>query len=283
MKTQTYFNTKTEQQANVCDLTKPLCVNCAGTVNLSNINNSFHRNDYYLLYIIKGKMDLTINGKNHIFKKDEFIIISPDTPRSYKSAPDEVVNYYWIHFTGYEAEELLKNIKISVNTIYNIEIHSGILNEWNKLFHEFIINDEHFQLSSSAILKHILVQLSRYTNIEKNKNKFKKSIEYIYENYSVDISIKELSAMEGLSETHYRTLFKSLFGISPCQYIIDRRVESAMVYLKETEKKLSEIASIVGYDDVYYFGRIFKKKTGISPGHYRRQSKNNAPKIEEIY
>ena len=54
MKTQTYFNTKTEQQANVCDLTKPLCVNCAGTVNLSNINNSFHRNDYYLLYIIKG-------------------------------------------------------------------------------------------------------------------------------------------------------------------------------------------------------------------------------------
>ena len=89
--------------------------------------------------------------------------------------------------------------------------------------------------------------------------------------------------MEGLSETHYRTLFKSLFGISPCQYIIDRRVESAMVYLKETEKKLSEIASIVGYDDVYYFGRIFKKKTGISPGHYRRQSKNNAPKIEEIY
>ena len=40
MKTQTYFNTKTEQQANICDLTKPLCVNCAGTVNLSNINNS---------------------------------------------------------------------------------------------------------------------------------------------------------------------------------------------------------------------------------------------------
>ena len=61
-----------------------------------------------------------------------------------------------------------------------------------------------------------------------------------------------------------------IFGESPIEYIISRRIDAAIYMLRNSDKSLAEIAEFAGYNDVYYFSRHFKRKTGISPGQYRK-------------
>jgi transcriptional regulator GlxA family with amidase domain len=64
-------------------------------------------------------------------------------------------------------------------------------------------------------------------------------------------------------------VFKKQFGVSPLYYVIQKRVALAGAMLTETDLSMKEVAAAVGYDDPYYFSRIFRKVAGASPTQYR--------------
>lgn len=93
---------------------------------------------------------------------------------------------------------------------------------------------------------------------------------YLDENYEKeDLSLQEIAEQFSVSESYLCVLFKKAFDHTINQYIIDRRIEKAKEYLKNTNKKIKEIAELVGYRDCNYFIRIFKKTTGMTPADYR--------------
>ncbi len=272
MKTQIYHNASSEAAANKCDLSKKLCVNCAGTVCIDyGIDTRQVRHDFYLLYMLKGKMNLRINNNATSISAGELIIISPQTPYRYSAPKKAEITYLWIHFTGYEAEDLLQNLDIKPNYPHKIGIRWEVYTFWKKLFHEFILNDTLFFHASGGILTELLVEFSRNIHSRTNHVPLLKSISYIHEHYNTNITIPALAQMENMSETHYRALFKKYTALSPVQYIINTRIDAATELLKDSLKSISEIATLVGYPDAYYFGRLFKLRTGISPGRYRRR------------
>ena len=65
--------------------------------------------------------------------------------------------------------------------------------------------------------------------------------------------------------------FKELTGATPAQYIRAIRIANAQSLLETTAYNVTEIGSIVGYDDPLYFSRVFKKENGISPSEFRRR------------
>ena len=67
--------------------------------------------------------------------------------------------------------------------------------------------------------------------------------------------------------------FTQKYGITPKEYLIDKRIEYAKQLLRETDACIKEIAISIGYDDQLYFSRIFKKKEGLPPLEYRRELK----------
>lgn len=274
MNSQTYYRISYERDANICNYAERLQVNCIGIVCENyGISNKSVRNDFYLMYIVQGKLSLELNGMQHHISEGCFIVISPGTVYRYFTNTGDTINYMWIHFTGYEAEKLLKDCGISTDTIISCGIKSTMLERWQRMFREFVINDNYFIIVTSSILTEILAEFAR-SSIEKNRNlSLLTSILHIHEHYSSDIKVLKLAEMEGLSEMYYRACFKRMMGISPNQYIINRRIEAASMMLKGFNKSIEEVARAVGYEDVYYFGRIFKKKTGVSPGAYRKMLK----------
>lgn len=93
---------------------------------------------------------------------------------------------------------------------------------------------------------------------------------YIDENYeSEDLSLQEIATQFSVSESYVCIIFKKVFDTTVNQYIIDNRMEKAIYYLKNTNKKIKEISTLVGYRDCNYFIRIFKKNTGRTPTDYR--------------
>ena len=101
--------------------------------------------------------------------------------------------------------------------------------------------------------------------------RFKKIIQYINEKISEPITLTELSELADLNPAYFSTLFTKHMGIPPLRYVNNKKIEKAQTLLLSITKTLEEISRMVGYDDVFYFSRIFKKITGLTPAKYRKQ------------
>ncbi len=94
-------------------------------------------------------------------------------------------------------------------------------------------------------------------------------LKYINENLAYPLSRDHLAASVHLSPSRFYTLFKEVVGQSPSDYIQHARLEKARHLLVMSDLTVHEIALSVGYGDLFYFSRLFKKHYGLSPSYYR--------------
>lgn len=83
-----------------------------------------------------------------------------------------------------------------------------------------------------------------------------------------DLAVSDLAALCGISEVYFRRLFLNTFGISPKEYIIQKRIEYAKTLLKSRDFSVSEVSLLCGYAEPCHFSREFSKRVGISPMQY---------------
>lgn len=95
---------------------------------------------------------------------------------------------------------------------------------------------------------------------------------YIRDNLDGSLSLDELASATGLSSFQIAQRMKGLFGLTPHQYIIRSRIESACHHLVNSSNSLSEIALSCGFSDQSSFSRQFKRSVGLTPKAYRNQS-----------
>jgi AraC-like DNA-binding protein len=86
------------------------------------------------------------------------------------------------------------------------------------------------------------------------------------------IAVTDLADQLGMAETTFREAFARTMGTTPRRYLEERRIEQAARALVETDGRISEIASALGYDDPYHFSRAFKRVTGTPPREYRTRA-----------
>jgi AraC-like DNA-binding protein len=84
-------------------------------------------------------------------------------------------------------------------------------------------------------------------------------------------SLEELSQHAGYTKDHFARVFKKVVGQTPHDYLINARVRRARQMLVESNLSIKEIASALGYRDIYFFSRQFKAKMGITPSEARRR------------
>jgi AraC-like DNA-binding protein len=92
---------------------------------------------------------------------------------------------------------------------------------------------------------------------------------FIHESLAKQIDLGDLARQVNLSVPHFVRSFKRIFEVSPMQYIIQKRMTLACSLLVETSSPLKRVGLSVGYEDPYYFSRLFKKVMGVSPSVYR--------------
>ena len=103
------------------------------------------------------------------------------------------------------------------------------------------------------------------------KNLIKESLSYLEQHiFDKNINIPQMIACSKVSDTYFRQLFRSIYGVSPKQYIQDRRLAHAYTILESGDyTNIHAVAAFVGYDDALYFSRMFKRKYGISPSIFK--------------
>lgn len=92
---------------------------------------------------------------------------------------------------------------------------------------------------------------------------------YVEAHFQDNISLSSLAEQFHVESSYFSRMFRKETGENLMVFLCRKRMEKAIEYMKTTERNLTEIAFMVGYDDYTYFNKVFKKMTGLSPREYR--------------
>ncbi len=130
-----------------------------------------------------------------------------------------------------------------------------------------------YRIQKSSVYKANKLKAVKYsTRIELFK-RLNRAKDYIYSNYSEKVDINTLSKAACLSPYRFLRSFKAAFGNTPNNYLQMRRMDVSGELLLRTEKSISEICTLVGFDSLSSFGVLFKKFKGLSPEKFRSRQK----------
>ena len=248
-----------------------------------------------IFFITSGQGTFQIGDEVVSVKESDLILINPNcshTERSVSSSnPLEYIVFAINNLAiGISPSTLNEdNSKDSLNTYKILNFNkkkSEILYNLNTLIKELEEKNLNYELACKSILTLFLIQVMRNTssdifiteNFEKVNIECMKIKNYIDSHYSENITLDFLSNLTYVNKFHLVHLFTKEMGISPINYLINRRIDESKNLLITTNYSIRDISSIVGFSNSSYFSQMFKKIAGISPKDFRL---NNSKKQTE--
>lgn len=157
--------------------------------------------------------------------------------------------------------------------------HAGLLAELSAGFAAAESNQEGHELEICARLNRVWQRLYALAKPllkdgglpSENTRRIKEMLTFIHENYASSISVREIAAAAGVCERECFRCFSRALDTTPTEYLIRRRIDASMRLLKESGMSITEIAAACGFSDAGYFGRVFRRVAGCTPGQYRKQ------------
>lgn len=108
-------------------------------------------------------------------------------------------------------------------------------------------------------------QMPLSAEMERLKTRLLPALEYIHSHLSDDLALEDIARVVYLTPYYFSRLFKQVYGISPYQYVIQQRIETAKDLLKNPRLSVAEVALMVGFVDHSHLIRHYKRLTGRSP------------------
>lgn len=234
----------------------------------------YGRADFQLIYIAKGKGTFIINGKENMVNEGSLVVYFPGESQYYTYYGSDAPVIYWIHFSGFNALNYLKHIRIEHSGIYYFGMKNELIIIFNKIIKELQIKQLNYFEMCNLYTKEVITLISRNltefkeTTYKKNKL-ITYALEYFNDNFNTAINIKEYADNCNISCCWFIRSFKEYIGTTPIQYITNIRINKAKSLLSSSSLSVSEISDLIGYENPLYFSRIFKKNVGVSPLAYR--------------
>ena len=237
-------------------------------------------NQHIIIYCVEGKGWVTINKKKMDISPSHFIVIPADTPHKYGAVEADPWTIYWVHFKGDIATTV---VDLVTNNSQNYLPYLSYNENRIKLFKEICFNLERGYTADNLryvnmIFYHFLSSLlyeEKYNQADKSnaKDPVTLTIEMMQRKISSNLTLNGLASFANLSVSHFSSLFRSGTGFSPVEYFNHLKIQHSCQELVFTQKLIKEIADGLGFDDQYYFSRIFTRFMGISPSEYRKKNK----------
>ena len=264
------------------ELEFPYFINCCGYVKIDDIDVSLKRTrvDCYLIYLVNGVGRYNIANATIEADAGSIIIYKPNQYQDYYYKAFEKAELYWIHFTGAHAESILDELVFSEGNIFQVGIHVEYIQLFENIIHELQFKKPCYQQLCIGYLLQLLSSFSRNASLLQNDgqiygNDFMENIIKVMNmEFQQEHFIDYYAKMSNLSIFQFIRNFKKITRFSPAKYIEKIRIAKAKELLCDSNLSIKEISGIVGYKDPFYFSKVFKKSTNITPSKFRANSCN---------
>lgn len=234
--------------------------------NFSNISAPYWR--FYWSATLGG--EICYNNKTIILKPDCFILIPPNACFSTKSLT--AFEQFFVHFA---ADFPFDRVRQDIYTFPMSEYIQSKILTIKKLIPSKQ-DSMHFKLMLFSLIYDALLEIPQnafIANDTKYDPRIVKIIELLDKNTSWVFTNEELANKVNMSVNGFIRLFSTETRISPLQYSRRKRIEKACLLLHFTKQSIDEIARKTGFQDRYYFSRVFKQLTNHSPAQFRKTEK----------
>lgn len=229
--------------------------------------------DHYLLhYIVSGQGRYEARGRTFVPGPGDAFLAFPDTPIYYRADEQDPWEYYWVGFSGPSAKLLLAQTPFSQKTpvlrpAVGEQLRQALLDIYKARGSDYpsavrmagylqaalgLVMD-----SGAGRLGDILEEYARQGAV------------FIQQNYSRPISVEQIARQVGVSRSYLYRAFESAFGCSPNGYLTRYRLSRAAQLLRHSALPVGAVATSVGFEDPFYFSRVFRREMGVSPTEYR--------------
>ncbi len=228
----------------------------------SNWSNTSSRNINIMSYQLDGRYDHTFDFGRLEVKKDHIFNISPSD--SYTVHKIESGKSICVTFTS--------DVPLKTE-LFDCSNNPRFAVLFKKLLTYRSLGIESNYYMALSIIYEILYLINKKNSssvsTDASRYGFTQTLEYIHNNfYDSKLETTEFIEKSGLCDKYFRETFKKLYGSTPTQYLINLRLNEAAKLLSQGILSVTEVAETVGFTDVYYFSRLFKKKFSVSPSKF---------------
>jgi AraC-like DNA-binding protein len=238
-----------------------------------------------LIYCHSGNGILDYKGRVREIKRGDLVIISPENDYNFQTVIDvknlnKSVNQqsnaiYWINFEGSLAIDFAMRLLMKMDDgLAHVGIISSVLADFDSIL---ALGSRGYTATNVIHAVHVLQQTLSNLALQLRLSSFNNSSKFNIEdvealmrnNLHQELSLETLAHYSQLSVFHFSKKFKELTDTSPIQHFINMKIQRACSQLDNSNHSIKQIAESVGYNDPYYFSRLFKKMIGMSPKQYR--------------
>ena len=237
-----------------------------------------------ILFVSEGKGTITVEGETKAVRAGDFIVYNAGVTHEEQSDDAEPLELRFMALDRLQITNLPKNhlLPPGYSQVYSTERYYDIIhNYFQRMIHELDAKNEFYAEIAQNMARNLVMYLIRLINEQQedtkdllhgNKN-IQMALEYIRENYRRELALEEIAARCYLNKYYFSHLFTRLQGMSVGKYIQRLRVTEAARLLRESDRSVSEISAEVGFNNMSYFCRAFKKEMNMTPLQYRKKEK----------
>ena len=236
---------------------------------------------FTLVYITRGDGTFESHSAGeHSIREGDLFIVHPDEWHRYRPDQETGWDEYWVEFDGEQARRIMRNEEFSSEKpVHSIGVDDQILRLFIEIAEATQVQVPGFEhiiaTQASQIVARILARL-RYNSAEAREMEtlIRRARLHILKNSKQTINFQALARDLGISYSAFRHRFKQITGLPPGQYQIHIRLNQARRLLRNSPLSITDISEQLGFESIYYFSRLFKKKTGHSPLAFRNSNRN---------
>jgi AraC-like DNA-binding protein/mannose-6-phosphate isomerase-like protein (cupin superfamily) len=247
---------------------------------------------YHVVLVTGGKGKFVMGKKEYPVETGHLFMTSPGEWHSFFNAAGENTEYCEVTFEFRDRagnvltipfHEMLgawtgKRCVPRLTTVVGAELHGRIMAEIERMVRIGFSQQSDVGLFLNESLARLLLvlfsNLYREQPVALRNDPLQSVQEYIHKNYAERLSLEGLAKIAGFTPNYLSRRFKLRYGTTPIMYQHRLRIQAASNLLLTTEEPLKEIADRVGFTDIYFFNRMFKKYKGAPPGRFRKSEQN---------
>lgn len=238
-----------------------------------------HDERFEALFIARGSGIYAIDGRVYAVQQGDILlfnagVIHDECPHISEDLLIYGCGAHGIALTGLKPDQLTDRAQVAV--MPSGEYYASVLQLYEMLWFHQHHKGIHYREIANSLLNALLLQyLAIWQGGHCGMNPAEATLgqrikDFIDEHYREDIELETITRALNVNRFYLAHVFKAFSGYSPKQYLIRRRIGEAQSLLLSTDYGVTHVASLVGYDNVNNFHRIFSRLVGMSPVKYKK-------------
>lgn len=246
------------------------------------------------LYVSEGEMEVWEEGTEYIVHKGQYLYLKSGLHHFGEAKTPVSTKWYWIHFYDYLPDESCQELSSDHNMPYRLALNKDDYNKFIRLpkygtiqqstglekkldrmieIYHSISSFRAITLSNETLelLLSICKEFGKNNKLMKSDSTVKKVIEFLEGRQKYSLSSNELEFHLGMNYSYLCSTFKAKTGSTIHEYNAQIFIYKAIHLMRTSNRNISEISEILGFNNPFYFNKVFRKVTKSSPSEYLSQ------------